>query len=147
MKASDTPERFSDVFEANASIYDIDVTSDEYLDNKEEILDYLYANKENIEIATIKAMYEDAVIVAEFNNVTRDNASEIISKYADKLALDLTTEYAQYPQLVINEFVKSAPFADIADIKAKFAQAVNIFVIINSYILSRCEKCNNVKSM
>lgn len=124
MKASETIQRFTEVFETNAHIYGIDITSDEYLNNKEAVLNTLYASKADISIDTIKGMFDDAVLVAEFNSATKDTAADVIGKYADKLGLDLTTEYAQYPHIVISEFVKAMPYADKAAVKTAFDDAV-----------------------
>lgn len=124
MKASETLERFAEVFEANASIYDIDVLSAEYQANKDAILEKLFASKADITIDSIKAMYEDALIVAEFNTITVANGKALIEKYGSKLGLKLDTEYAKYPDLVIREFIKKAPYATKAEIKNDFNQTV-----------------------
>lgn len=124
MKESESLDRFTEVFESNASIYDIDLSSEDYISNKASVLETLYASKADIAIDTIKAMYDDAIILASFNAITKDTADKIIRKYADKLGLNLTTEYAEYPHLVVAEFVKAMPFADIDAVKTAFADAV-----------------------
>jgi hypothetical protein len=93
LKNAPDADTFKDTMEYYSNVFGLDVVSDEYKAGKAEISNRLFNDRANITKDNLKAKFEDALMLSEFNNATREEASAVLNKYASKLGITVNAAY------------------------------------------------------